>query len=72
MEEILYGLYDFITVVGDFLTSLFNDLANLVVMLGETAVEIPDYLNAFLPSTVVTLVISLITIAVVLRVIGRD
>lgn len=72
MEEILYGIYDFLTIVADFAVSLFEDLANLVKMLGEIAVDIPTYLNVFLPSSVVSLVISLIAIAVVLRVIGRD
>lgn len=66
------GIYEFLLSIVDFVGTLLSDLADVVENLLEVSVSIPDYLELFLPTPVVTVLVSMIGIAVIFRVVGRS
>lgn len=57
--------------MGEFILDLFEDLVYIVKLLGEVVLDIPEYLGVF-PTVIVSAVISLVGIAVIFRVLGRE
>ena len=56
----------------DFFGSLFEDLGKVVSNLLEVTVSLPDYFSIFLPPPVVTVIVSMVGVAVIFRVVGRN
>lgn len=67
----LGGIAEAVTGFFAFLGSLLRDLVYLVQLTGKMLAQIPSFF-AWLPAPVLALLVTIITIAVLLKVIGRD
>ncbi len=74
----LQGILDFFqmivdtfTAVIDFIVSFFSDLVYLVTSLADTAVKFPTYIS-WLPSVLITALVTAVALLIILRVAGRD
>lgn len=65
------SLIDFLVGVVEFVMKLLKDLVYVVKLLGTSVLHLPDYL-AFLPATVISVVISIFAIVVIYKVLGRE
>lgn len=70
--SILQSIGNFFASVVDFVVQLLTDLVNVIILIGETVVKLPEYFNAFLPSEVVALLVAAFTVIVIYKVLGRD
>lgn len=69
--DVLSGFIDLCIFVVDFLISTIRDLLYMVGLLGELTVNLPDYLG-WLPSSIMTHFLVIISIVVVYKIIGRE
>ena len=72
------AILDFFASIGryiffafDFLISTVNDLVNMLDLLEEVALHLPDYMG-WLPSPIVTFIMLVISVVIMFRIIGRD
>lgn len=65
------SLVNFFDSVIDFVIDFFQDLVYVIDLLAETVTSIPDYLG-FFPTILVTAIISLVSIAVIFKILGRE
>lgn len=65
------GIGDFIVTIADFVISLFQDLIYVIGIIGQVVVAIPSYFS-WVPSTYQVLLISLISIVVIYKILGRE
>ena len=74
MAGIIQGIkefFDFIVRAVQFLFSLIKDLVRVVEYLGQVAGKIPSYLG-FLPSAALAIVVTMVSIMIVYKIVGRD
>lgn len=69
--DVLTGFIDLCTFIVDFVISTIEDLVYMVGLLGEITLKLPDYLG-WLPSSIVTHFLLIISIVVVYKIIGRE
>lgn len=69
--DVFTKIGDFFASVIDFVVSFFSDVVNFIKMLGIFVAKIPDWFS-WLPSEVVSIIVTLIGVVVLLRVLGRD
>lgn len=69
--DVLSGFIDLCIFVVDFIISTIRDLLYMVGLLGELTVNLPDYLG-WLPSSIMTHFLVIISIVVVYKIIGRE
>lgn len=67
----LKSITSFLGSIVDFVVDFFQDLVYVINLLGETIKSIPQYLG-FFPTILVTAVISLVSLAVVFKILGRE
>lgn len=67
----LGGIAEAVTGFFDFLFSLLSDLVYLVQLTGKMLSQIPSFFS-WLPAPVLAIIVTTVTIAVLLKVIGRD
>lgn len=72
------AIIDFFTGIGDaigtgiqFIVQLFSDMLTMLELLAKFIVNIPSYFG-WLPASVVTVVITIFTIVVIYKIIGRE
>lgn len=65
------SLVSFFDSVIDFIIDFFQDLVYVIDLLAETVKSIPEYLG-FFPTILVTAIISLVSIAVIFKILGRE
>lgn len=65
------GIAEGIGMAIDFLGGLISDLAYMVGLLGKFVVQIPSYLS-WLPPSVVAIFVTIFSIVVVYKIIGRE
>lgn len=74
LENIYKGIKSiikFFESIVDFIIDFFADLVYVIQLVGETIVQIPDYLGAF-PTVLVTSVLVLVGVAVIFKILGRE
>lgn len=69
--NVVKDIGSFLSKTVEFILDLFEDLVYIVELLGEVVLDIPEYLGVF-PTVIVSAVISLVGIAVIFRVLGRE
>lgn len=69
--NIVKNIGNFFTAIVDFVIDFFGDLVYVIDLLADTIVSIPDYLG-FFPSILIAAVVSLVSIAVVFKILGRE
>lgn len=69
--NVVKDIGSFLSKTVEFILDLFEDLVYIVKLLGEVVLDIPEYLGVF-PTVIVSAVISLVGIAVIFRVLGRE
>lgn len=67
----LKGIWDAIISVIEFVIDFVRDLVDLVVLVGESVLEIPEYLS-FLPGSVITVIVAVFGIVVLYKILGRE
>lgn len=70
--DLVQQLFDFWSLVWEFLWSLIQDLIYVVKLLPEVVSKIPDLFTVFLPQPIFSLLAMFITITVIYRILGRD
>lgn len=65
------GIGDAIVSAFDFVISFFSDLIYTIQLLGKVVLSIPNYIS-WLPSPVVTLLLTLFSIVVIYKILGRE
>lgn len=71
IADFLKGIGDGVKAVVDFAITFFEDVAYIVKLTGEFVVKIPEYLS-FLPAPVLTLIVSIFSVVVIYKVLGRE
>lgn len=71
MASFLQTIADFFIAIFNIVMSLVNDIINMVKMLGEFVVHIPD-LFSWLPAEVVAIIVSIFGVVVIYKVLGRE
>lgn len=67
----LYGIGEAITTVIDFVISFFQDTVAMIGLLVKAVASFPNYFT-WLPGPVVALLLSLISIVVIYKILGRE
>lgn len=65
------SVVNFFDSIVDFILDFFSDLKYIIELLADTVTSIPDYLG-FFPSVMVGAIITLVSIAVIYKVLGRE
>lgn len=65
------SFFETIKVIIDFVIGIFEDLLFLIQLLGNFLANLPTYLG-FLPSAVVTAALTIFSVAVIFKILGRD
>ena len=71
IRNAILAILSFFTSIFTFVGSLIKDLATIASLLGKAVVSIPSYLS-FFPAAFTAIVITLISIAVIYKVVGRE
>lgn len=69
--DVIKNIGNFFTSIVDFVIDFFGDLVYVIDLLADTIVSIPDYLG-FFPSVLIAAVVSLVSIAVIFKILGRE
>lgn len=69
--DFLAGIGDGIKSAVEFLLSMIEDIAYMVQLLGEFVSKIPEYLS-FLPAPVLAIFVSMFSIVVIYKILGRE
>lgn len=67
----LRGIGDAVVGAFDFLVSFIGDIVYLVQLTGKFLVQIPAYFS-WLPAPVLTLIVTILTVVVLYKVLGRE
>lgn len=65
------GIADIISAIVNFIVTIFKDFVYVIKLLFNTTRNIHLYFN-WLPSTIETLIVTAIAIAIIYKVLGRD
>lgn len=65
------GIADIISAIVNFIVTIFKDFVYVIKLLFNTTRNIQIYFN-WLPSTIATLIVTAIAIAIIYKVLGRD
>lgn len=71
LVEFIKGIAEGVSAAIDFLFGIIQDLVYMVQLLGQFILDIPAYLS-WLPSAVVAIFITIFSIVVIYKVIGRE
>lgn len=71
IRDILVSIGDFFKTVIDFVISFFQDLVYMVKLVSETVAQLPDYFS-WLPGSLLTLILAIITVVVIYKIVGRE
>lgn len=71
ITDFLSGIGNGIMSIVDFVIGFFEDIAYIVKLTGEFVLKIPEYLG-FLPPSVLAIVVSIFSIVVIYKVLGRE
>lgn len=69
--ELVTGIVDAIGSFLDFLGDMVSDLLSVVKLLGEFVLQVPDYF-AWLPAEAVAIIVSIFSVVVLYKILGRD
>lgn len=65
------GIWEAIISVIEFIIDFVRDLVDLVVLVGESVLDIKDYFS-FLPTSVVLVLVAIFGVVVLYKVLGRE
>lgn len=68
--DILAGIGNFFATIGDFIVNVFSDLIYVISLLAKFTLEIPGYFS-WLPSQVITSLVTLFGVVVIYMVLNR-
>ena len=71
IKDFFLGLADIISSLIDFVISLVEDIVYVVKLCGSFVVKIPDYFS-WLPASVLALIITIFSIVVIYKILGRE
>ena len=71
VKEYLISIGEFFSSIYDFTISFFEDIVYVIKLTGEFVAKIPEYF-AWLPDSVLALVVALFGIVVIYKVLGRE
>lgn len=71
LTDFLLGIGEGLLAVVTFVIDFFKDIAYLVKLTGEFVLQIPNYLS-WLPAEVLALLVTVFTIVVLYKVLGRE
>ena len=71
ITDFLGGIGNGLMMIVDFVISFFEDVAYIIKLTGEFVLKIPEYLS-FLPPSVLAIVVSIFTVVVIYKVLGRE
>lgn len=71
IADFFTGMIEIIKSLIDFVVGIVEDLVYVVTLCGTFIIQLPDYLT-WLPSAVVTLIITTFGIVVIYKVLGRE
>lgn len=71
MLSFLQTIADFFVAIFELVMSLVRDIIQMVKMLGDFVVKIPDYFS-WLPPAVVGLIVTIFGIVVIYKILGRE
>lgn len=75
MSSLISAVKEFFSLVGtliEFIFGLVADLVNVVELLADTVVRLPEYFGYFFPSQFITLFVTIISLVVVYKILGRE
>lgn len=62
---------EYISTAWQFLVDFFKDLGELITLVGETVLKLPDYLS-FLPEELLVPLLAVFTVVVLYKILGRE
>lgn len=71
ITDFLGGIGSGLMMIVDFAISFFEDVAYIIKLTAEFVVKIPEYLS-FLPAPVLAIVVSIFSVVVIYKVLGRE
>lgn len=69
--KVIKNLGEVISALTEFIFDMVGDLLYMIKLLAEVVVDIPEYLG-FFPTIIITTVTTLIGVAVIFKVLGRE
>lgn len=66
------GIIDGITAIVTFVVDLIADIVEMVRLVGEALLKIPEYLAYFIPGEVITGILVIFGVVVIYKIIGRE
>lgn len=66
------AIYEFLLSITNFVIELFEDLARVAESLVEVSSQLPAYFSYIFPSEISVLIVSLISFAIIFRLVGRS
>lgn len=70
--RIIKEVFNILVTLIEFILKLVYDLVKVIALLGETVVNLPEYFGYFYPSVFVSLFVSIISLVVVYKILGRE
>lgn len=68
----IVNFFDLVVSLVEFIFSLVEDLIKVVGLLVQSLVNLPSFLNAFLPTAFVSVCMVILSIVVIYKVMGRE
>lgn len=70
--DLVQQLFDFILLLWDFVLGLINDLLYIIQLIPKVILNLPMMLEAFLPQSIVAILMTFVAVTVIYRIMGRD
>lgn len=64
-------IIEFLNTIWEFITDFLKDTFSMIKLVGETVAQIPDYLS-FLPAEIVAVFVSIFSVVVIYKILGRE
>ena len=64
-------IIEFLNTLWDFVITFLKDTFGMIKLVGESVASIPDYLS-FLPGPIVSVFISIFSVVVIYKILGRE
>lgn len=69
--DVVSKIGEFISTAWDFVIDFLKDTFAMIKLVGDTVASIPDYLS-FLPAEIVAVFVSIFSVVVIYKILGRE
>ena len=70
--NLVQQIFDFILILWGFVLGLINDLLYVIQLVPKVILKLPMMLEAFLPQSIVAILMTFVAVTVIYRIMGRD